>query len=344
MQGKLWTPIPLSFFMGSRSRHLSLGSVMKPFLKWAGGKSRLAPVIASLLPPSSRLVEPFAGSGAVFMGVERGSYLLGDYNEDLIHLYETLKAEDGAFVRRVEELFVAGNNNVEQYMWLRRAFNALPAGHPERSALFVYLNRHCFNGLCRYNATGGYNVPYGRPKSPQSPSREMGQFARKAARAEFVHGDFKEVLEQVRAGDVVYMDPPYVPLSATASFDAYAKGGFSLAQQADVAREAARLAKAGIPVLVSNHSTEWTRETYRGLGALLKPIEVRRSISANGGKRGEAPELLALFAREQDVPEEIRARFREDAPVEVQPVLPGFPVGNGIPADVPVPGEMLEAA
>jgi DNA adenine methylase len=268
-------------------------SDMKPFLKWAGGKSRLALQIASYLPPSSRLVEPFAGSGAVFMGVERQSYLIADVNEDLFHLYGTLRQHGQAFIDECRALFLPENNFVEPFMALREEFNRTIMGDRRRAVIFVYLNRHCFNGLCRYNSTGGFNVPFGRG-TPHFPELEMRAFAEKARIADIRCQDFMTTLSEAREGDVVYCDPPYDRLSETASFDAYAKGGFSNAQQKQIADACEGLRQRGIASIISNHATDYTKRLYNGCTEILYH-DVRRSIAGNGSRRNKAAELFAVY-------------------------------------------------
>lgn len=269
---------------------------MKPFLKWAGGKARLAARIAAKLPDApGRLIEPFVGSGAVFLGAapRPGGYLLGDANPDLVTLYRRLVLERQGFVDEVSSLFTPENNTREAFNRLRAEFNALEPGHRGRAPIFVYLNRHAFNGICRYNRSGGFNVPFGGYDRTSPPVDEMLAFADAAAGAEFVHQDFRQVMARAVPGDVVYCDPPYVPLSLTASFDGYSAGGFSFRDQRDMAALCRELAGRGIPVLVSNHDTPFTREIYEG--AEIEALDVRRSVAASAGSRGKAPEVLAMF-------------------------------------------------
>lgn len=272
---------------------------MKPFLKWAGGKSRLVPVIEPYLAGARRLVEPFAGSCAVFLGTDIPQGLMCDVNPDLVLLYTTLRDEGPAFVAEVERLFVPENNTETRYYCLREAFNT--ATGRDRAALFVYLNRHAFNGLCRYNASGEFNVPYGRYKNPGLPKAEMLAFARRVADVEFRLSSFEDtmrsVLSEARPGDVVYCDPPYVPLSPTASFTAYSAGGFGLHQQRLLAELAAELADAGIRVVISNHDTPLSRDDLYAGADRVAGLSVRRSISASAAQRGLAPELIALYDR-----------------------------------------------
>lgn len=266
---------------------------VRPFLKWAGGKYRIVDRIKEKLPPGRRLIEPFVGSGAVFLNTDYPSYLLCDSNRDLISLYRCLQREGAAFIDYCKELFVPENNTPERYYELREEFNATE-DERRKAALFVYLNRHCYNGLCRYSSKGGFNAPFGRYRRPYFPEREMVFFWRKSQKAVFLCCDFREALALAEPGDVVYCDPPYVPLSETANFTSYSEGGFSLDDQRDLAKEAERLSRLGIPVLLSNHDTEFTREIYAA--AQITSFGVQRCISCDGSSRGKAAELLALFA------------------------------------------------
>jgi DNA adenine methylase len=245
-----------------------------------------------VLPGGKRLVEPFIGSGAVFLNTRYSRYLLADSNRDLISLYQILKSEGATFIDACSSLFVPGTNRSANYYKLRKEFNATTDPW-RRAQLFVYLNRHGYNGLCRYNGSGEFNVPFGSYKKPYFPEREMCIFHEKAAHAEFRHADFLVVMAKPRKGDVFYCDPPYVPLSSSANFTAYSAGGFDLKRQQALASSARKLADRGFPVVISNHDTKFTRDAY--LGAQLHHFDVRRSISCNGTQRNKAEELLALF-------------------------------------------------
>lgn len=265
---------------------------IRPFLKWAGNKYRLVDRIVAQLPAGKRLVEPFVGSAALFLNTDFDRYLLCDANADLIALYQRLKDEGEKFIESCRPLFTEANNSAEQYYALRDEFNSCN-DTARRAELFVYLNRYGYNGLCRYNSRGEFNVPFGRYKRPYFPAEEMVAFHHKAQRAVFRHQDFATTLAKAKAGDVIYCDPPYVPLSPSASFTAYSTGGFSLAQQQRLAELARETAKRTIPVLISNHNTRLTREAYQG--ARISRFKVHRSISCNGLRREAAGELLALF-------------------------------------------------
>ncbi len=270
----------------------NVDSAARPFLKWAGNKYRIIDRVKKKLPEGRRLVEPFAGSGAVFLNTEYDRYLLCDSNPDLITLYTLLKAEGADFISMVRPLFNERNNTPERYYDLRDEFNACQ-DQPRRAALFVYLNRHGYNGLCRYNAKGGFNVPFGRYKRPYFPEKEMLTFHRKAQRARFKHQDFTATMKSCKTGDVVYCDPPYLPLSPSSNFTSYSAGGFNMAQQRQLAELSSRCAAKGVPVLISNHNTPEARTIYAE--AVLQRFSVQRYISCNGKGRNKAGELLALF-------------------------------------------------
>ena len=272
---------------------LSSGALVRPFLKWAGGKFRLIDRIAATLPDGNRLIEPFLGSGAVFLNTNFDRYLLADINPDLIDLYQTLQQEGDGFIDYCRQFFVPELNRQNRYYELREEFNEISPGI-RKAALFLYFNRHGYNGLCRYNLSGGFNVPFGKYKKPYFPAAEMQAFALKAKRATFVCEDFEAVMKRARRGHVVYCDPPYVPISPTAYFTSYAKHGFSLHDQERLAYQAKRLAKRKVTVVISNHENEVTRAMYRD--AKLVSFPVRRFISCNGKQRGNADELLAIFS------------------------------------------------
>lgn len=234
---------------------------MKPFLKWAGGKYKIIDRIRDALPNGRRLIEPFAGSGAVFLNVDFEEYLISDINRDLINLYKQVQTNGKDFIAYASALFTPDNNTETTFYALRAEFNACtePA---RKSALFVYLNRHCFNGLCRYNSKGQFNVPFGRYSKPVFPNVEMFNFHEKSKRAVFEVADFKTIMEKADTGSVVYCDPPYAPLTTTANFSSYTKDGFTLADQQALADCAKRLIVRGVPVVISHRDIEFTQSIY----------------------------------------------------------------------------------
>lgn len=262
-----------------------------PFLKWPGGKSRLVEEIGRRLPPGRRLIEPFAGSCAVSLALDYDEYWLNDINPDLISLYTVLTGEGPAFVDYCASLFTGENNTADVYYELRDEFNTT-ADPVRKAALFVYLNRHCFNGLVRYNQQGEFNTPYGKYRAPYFPREEMLFFARRFKGALFTCLDFPDVIKAAVPGDVIYADPPYIPLSASSSFVAYARDGFSLDRQRELAFLLKEAAARGVPSLVSNSDTPFTRSVFAGVQHL---VTARRSIAASGTSRGPISELLISF-------------------------------------------------
>ncbi|QSX34040.1 Dam family site-specific DNA-(adenine-N6)-methyltransferase [Shewanella avicenniae] len=268
----------------------------RAFLKWAGGKFKLVDAIVRHLPAGQRLVEPFVGAGSVFLNTDYANYLLCDINRDLIDMYSIVQRDPEHFIGLAGELFIAANNDSEFYYNTRKRFNG--AKDPlDRALGFLYLNRHGFNGLCRYNRKGAFNVPFGSYKKPYFPEAEIRGFSKKSQRAEFVCFGYEQAFELLQPNDVVYCDPPYAPLSSTSSFTTYVGAGFSLDDQAILARSSRQTAfERGIPVVISNHDIPLTRELYRG--AKLEVISVQRNISQKGASRKKVDELIALYDTE----------------------------------------------
>jgi len=266
----------------------------KPFLKWPGGKYRLTDRIKKKLGQGKRLVEPFVGSAAVFLNTDYEKYLLADTNQDLINLYRYLQSEGPVFIAYCKTFFTRKNNAEDKYYKLREEFNT-SSDSRLKSALFLYLNRHCYNGLCRYNSKGEFNTPFGRYSRPYFPAKEMLIFFQKAENVDFVCAGFSETMRQATKHDVVYCDPPYVPLSKTANFTAYAASGFNWEDQIALTDWASRLSAKGVQVVISNHNTPTARELYLEAGAKMEKFKVRRTISCNTGERNLVGELLAVF-------------------------------------------------
>lgn len=265
---------------------------MKPFLKWAGGKYRLIERIREHLPHAQRLIEPFAGSGAVFLNCDYSNNLIADSNPHLIYLYQILQNKGDKYINDAKVLFSQENNTKEKFIEFRQKFNESDDIY-EKSLLFLYLNRHCFNGLCRFNNKGGFNVPFGRYNKPYFPQKELEFFINKSKQATFIHSDFKNTFQQAQFGDVIYCDPPYVPLTQTASFTSYTKDNFTAQDQVDLSFFAKRASEKGIHVLLSNHSNLFSRNLYKD--AKIIEFDVQRFISSDYKNRNPARELLAAF-------------------------------------------------
>ncbi|WP_105200071.1 MULTISPECIES: Dam family site-specific DNA-(adenine-N6)-methyltransferase [unclassified Pseudoalteromonas] len=273
----------------------------RAFLKWAGGKYSLVEDIAKRLDQAqeltgssaSTLVEPFVGAGSVFLNTNFKHYVLNDINADLINLYKELAHAPDEFISDARKLFCELNNDADVYYGLRARFNESRDAY-ERAILFLYMNRHGYNGLCRYNLKGIFNVPFGKYKKPYFPEAEMYFFAEKAQQATFTCLSYRDVFASLPQDAVVYCDPPYVPLSKTASFTSYAKGGFNLDDQANLANLAEQAAgEQQTSVLISNHDTLWTRKIYEQ--ADIDVLKVKRTISPKGNGRNKVNELMAMY-------------------------------------------------
>lgn len=268
----------------------------RSFLKWAGGKYPLVNEIREHLPKGERLIEPFVGAGSVFLNTDYDEYILADINSDLINLYEIVKECTDRVVKDSRELFREEYNQEKVYYRLRTEFNESRDRY-RRALLFLYLNRHCYNGLCRYNLSGEFNVPFGRYKQPYFPEAELYCFAEKAKRATFFCENYEQTIAKASSGSVVYCDPPYAPLSATANFTAYHTNSFNIYDQQRLAQLAQQTAESiGVPVLISNHDTDLTREWYNA--AKLVVVKGRRTISRNVTGRTKVNELLALYCQD----------------------------------------------
>ena len=266
-----------------------------PFLKWAGSKRRLLPQLLPLLPSGRRLIEPFVGAGSVFMATEFEEYLLADTNPVLMALYAQLQTDPQALIAQSQAYFVEASRNAQGYNALRARFNDPVRPLSERGALFVYLNKFGFNGLYRLNKKGQMNVPYGHHQVlPGFPAATMTRFASKLRQARLQCTDFEETMAQAQSGDVVYCDPPFLPLEhGRACFTAYGAQGFGLAEHERLALLAGDLARKGIPVVISNHDSALTRQLYAD--ATVHTVSVQRSLAASGDARGQVAELVAVY-------------------------------------------------
>lgn len=280
---------------------------MKPILKWAGGKSRLAEEISAAFqgPCEGTWFEPFIGSASVFLyrrakGQIRGRAVLSDVNPKLMALYRAVRDDVDGVIRALESLPKADWR--ERYYDVREAFNAGPHHGPDHAARFIWLNRAGFNGLYRENRHGDLNVPIGSYTKLTLPEPALiWRVAQLLEGVELHTTGFEGILERAGAKDHVYCDPPYVPLSVTANFTAYAKDPFGSDQQERLARMSMDAAWRGARVVLSNHDVPTVRdELYaaaRGFEMFSSPM-VSRAISRNGAERKPVAEVIAAISPE----------------------------------------------
>jgi DNA adenine methylase len=273
------------------SRPLDDAPRAAPFLKWVGGKTSLLPELLKHVPARLRgYHEPFLGGGALFFATRPRRAVLADDNGELIHCYQQVRDDVygvlDALARHVYQ---------KAHFQAVRALDPLRLAPAERAARLVYLNKTCFNGLWRVNRAGRFNVPIGRYKNPTFNNPSALISASHALRgAELVHAPFEQALQRARPGDFVYLDPPYDPVSPTASFASYTAGGFSWEDQKRLAHSCILLNRRGVRFLLSNSATERVRELYKGFEQRL--VRAPRFINSKAEGRGRVDELLVFNA------------------------------------------------
>jgi len=274
--------------------------MIRSLLKWPGGKSRVMPELLQHLPKADCLVEPFVGGASVFLNTDYRRYILADINPDLIRLYREAKNNPDLLIGKAHQLFKEGFCK-QAYSCNRELFNNATSkkmADVTRAALFIYLNRHGYNGVVRYNQSGGYNVPFGKhQKAPYFPEAEIRLFAEKAndTKAIFLCCSFQHTIKVMTGKDeVIYCDPPYLPVSKTANFTQYHTEPFSEKHHRHLAAELLAVnRKYGTPVVISNSDTELTREIYQPFR--MHEINVQRSVSTDASNRQKAKEVIGVL-------------------------------------------------
>jgi len=264
---------------------------VKPFLRWAGGKTRSTPFLIDLFPsnfPSTDLYyEPFLGAGSLFFYTEPQKAVLSDNNKDLIGCYMAVQ-ENPDLISECLNQHLAKTCE-EYYYRMRYEYNHTKPSI-SKAALFIYLNKTCFNGLWRVNKKGEFNVPYGFKEPPCLPSKEdLRKTSLALSNANLLHKDYREAVKDAKKGDFVYFDPPYPPLNGTSYFTHYTKERFTKEDHEKLALLAEELTKRECRVLISNADIPFIRSLYEG-GFNIYGLEVTRWIRADG-KRYKVREL-----------------------------------------------------
>ena len=298
--------------------------MVDPVLKWAGGKRQLLDEIYARFPADyDRYHEPFFGGGAVFFDLEPDGGTINDTNPRLVNFYEVVRDRPEELVSRLREFddpeadpdrnqeFAAENwkgKEVTQYFYQQRArFNrrayaeeewpASAEDRVEEAALLLYLNRTCYNGLYRENSSGGFNVPLGRYADPEWVQADRVRAASRAlADTHIRNGDFEYVLDVADEDDLVYLDPPYQPMSATANFAEYAAEGFGREDQERLLATVEELDARGVSFVLSNSGV--TYEMYDDAGFYVEREGATRSINSDETARGEVDEIIATNVAE----------------------------------------------
>lgn len=288
----------------------------KPFLKWAGGKGQLIEQIKSFLPEElfkgriKKYMEPFLGGGAIFFWLSREfefqEVFLYEFNKEIGQCYRTIKKDVHKLVKELRELekeyFVRRENDREEFYYKKRVeYNSYLDKKNQfirRSALIIFLNKTCFNGLYRVNSSGEFNVPFGRYKNPTICDEDnLHSVSHALQNAEIICGDFRLCLEHADAHSFVYFDPPYRPLSATANFNSYAKDTFDDDEQRRLKEVFVKLHKRGARVMLSNSDPRNINPKDDFFDDLYKDFDIRRlnavrMINCQSDKRGQISEIL----------------------------------------------------
>lgn len=274
-----------------------------PFVKWAGGKRKLAPLLIETFPiefdpEKNRYFEPFIGGGALMFAlgqpggkliVPGKSLFINDMNPELTNTYEVIRDNVSALIKELEVL--SKKINEKTFYDIR---STVPRSKVARAARFIYLNKTCFNGLWRVNSKGEFNVPFGKSKNPSLFVEENLRACSKRLKGSTITNEsFEKAVSKARKGDLVYFDPPYIPLSASASFSAYAKEGFGVNEQELLAETIGKLNAKGVYVLLSNSDTPLTRKIFRR-SLTLRKVLMSRSISSSGSTRNPVYEVLGM--------------------------------------------------
>jgi len=272
--------------------------VGEPILKWAGGKRQILGEILSLFPhdyASRTYHEPMVGGGAVVFAISPRKGTINDLNDRLMRFYEVVRD----FPHELIEENKRHKNTREYYYRARKEFNELAFKTPltkeekiREASLFLYLNRTCYNGLYRVNAKGEFNVPFGRYTNPDFVrEKQILEASRVLKNLKLLNKDFNYILEEAEAGDLVYFDPPYEPVSETSNFTQYTCNGFDFEHQRRLRDVCVELDKKGVYFVLSNSWAEPVRRLYEGMFEVIQ-IKARRDISAKVESRKPVYEIL----------------------------------------------------
>lgn len=276
-------------------KNINKKDIVQPVLKWVGGKRQLLDVILPLIPNDiNRYVEPFLGGGAVFFSLQSEKALINDYNKELINVYNIVKKDLNLLISKLEEY--QEKNCKESFYQIReldRKENYKYLSNIDKAARTMYLNKTCYNGLYRVNKKGQFNTPFGSHKNVNIVNedliRKMSAFLN-ANDIQIFNEDYKKILSEVKKGDFVYLDPPYVPLSISSNFTSYTENGFGLKEQEELKLECDKLNKKGVKFLLSNSDSPLIRELYADYDIII--VKANRFINSKSNKRGKINEVL----------------------------------------------------
>jgi DNA adenine methylase len=270
---------------------------VKPYLKWAGGKRQLLPVIENYIPDENEIntyYEPFIGAGAVLFARQPSNAVINDHNTQLITTYKVIKDQVEELIRLLQ---AHKESNTKEYFYDIReqdrkldTFNTL--SDVEKAARFIYLNKTCYNGLYRVNSQGLFNVPFGKYKNPaiceEITLRSINQYFN-SSNITILNGDFSEAVKNAGEGDFVYLDPPYHSPN-NMNFTGYQAGGFNEGEQVRLYETYLQLTSKNVKCLLSNSDTDFIRDLYKDFN--IHTVKATRAINSDASKRGKVNEVL----------------------------------------------------
>ena len=264
-------------------------ATVSPFLKWAGGKRQLLAQIRERMPREyNRYYEPFIGGGAVVFDLLPEYALINDINEALINAYVQIRENVDSFLDNINRIDSAiGEDGKAYYYSMRNLYNMKLEKMEydiELAALFVFLNKHCFNGLYRVNSKGLFNVPYNNSKRVSCDEESIRMTSDYLKRVTITTGDFEDACRNAGRGDFVFLDSPYAPLNPT-SFESYTKEGFTLESHERLARLYDELTERGCYCMLTNHNTELIEQLYGNKGYTISVVNVKRMINSDANNR-----------------------------------------------------------
>ena len=268
--------------------------LVAPVLKWVGGKRQLIETFSPLLPKRiTSYCEPFVGGGALLFHLQPNTAYVNDINKDLIGVYAVIKQNVDGLIEELKK-----HKNEADYFysvrnWDRDKEKYQSLSDVEKAARILYLNKTCYNGLYRVNNAGEFNSPYGYYRNPNivnAPVLRAVSAYFNAADIHFSSIDYSEVLSSIKKGTFVYIDPPYDPVSETARFTGYAKGGFSKNEQIRLRQCCDELNRRGIKFMLSNSATPFIMEQYAGYNITV--VQAKRAVNSVGSKRGGVDEVV----------------------------------------------------
>ncbi|MFA5592388.1 MAG: DNA adenine methylase [Micavibrio sp.] len=274
---------------------------LRPVVKWAGGKRQLLGKLRHFMPRGYKdYYEPFLGGGAFWLDLQPARYRVNDINPEMVNLYHVIRDNVGALIKELKTY-----KNDPDFFYALREKDRAPAyarmGGVKRAARILYLNKTCYNGLFRVNSKGHFNVPFGKYANPDI----VGEENLKAVSAylnrsegEISLGDYAQCVKGAGKGSFVYFDPPYDPVSSSASFTSYTQDGFGRADQIRLKETCDALHRRGAKFMLSNAATPFILDLYAGYD--INIVKASRAINSNAGGRGRVDEVLVRNYGEGD--------------------------------------------